>query len=139
MPHPELIDRANPPDDKKLETILGESKAILDKLIQFMEEEYGSIRPEWKYYGPKYGWTMKIFYKRRNSCFITPDASYFNIGFVFGGKAVAQIEKSELPAELIKEIVQARKYAEGRGLSLKINEPKQLEILRTLINIKLNN
>ncbi len=53
MPHPELIDKANPPDDLKLESILGESKVILDKMILYLEEEFGSIRPEWKFYSPK--------------------------------------------------------------------------------------
>ncbi len=53
MPRPELIDKSNHPDELKLQSILGGSKSILDRLVAFLKSEFGQIKPEWKFYSPK--------------------------------------------------------------------------------------
>jgi len=61
------------------------------------------------------------------------------MGFVFGDRAVAVIEQSNLPKE-IKEILRnAKKYAEGRGLSIEVESPEQIGIIRKLVGIKIQN
>ncbi|HEX9652826.1 MAG TPA: DUF3788 family protein [bacterium] len=53
--------------------------------------------------------------KKTNLCFLTPLQNLFRIAFVFGDKAVAVIEQSDLPDTIVDTLKNARKYAEGRN------------------------
>jgi len=103
---------------------------------EFSEHVPGPIVVQWKYYGKKMGWTMKLLLKERNLCFISAYPGYFAVAFVFGDKAVASVEKSTLPAELVRELVQARRYAEGRGIQIEVKSRRSLEYAKALIDIK---
>ena len=56
-----------------------------------------------------------------------------------GEKAVAVVEKSDLPQELITELKNARKYAEGRGLRIDVKSPADVENIKKRVEIKANN
>ncbi|MFC2130043.1 DUF3788 family protein [Bacteroidota bacterium] len=124
------------PDNKMLSTAIGKTMGIYDGIIEFLNHEYGNIRPEWKNYGKNYGWTLKVFHKKRNLFFIMPCSGYFKISFVFGKRAVAEVEKSDLPEDIIKTLLDARQYAEGKGLQLEVRLKKDLKIIKKLIEIK---
>jgi hypothetical protein len=113
------------PTEAELKPVLGKSYKFWEEIKTSLEKEFGNLNVEWKHYGQKSGWILKLFYKKRNLFFLNPQKDFFAVGFVFGDKAVAQIEKSDLPCEMINELVNARKYAEGRGLNLKPKNKKQ--------------
>ncbi|UCE05769.1 MAG: DUF3788 family protein [bacterium] len=94
---------------------------------------------EWKFYGKKSGWIMKTLRKKRNLFFFVPVKDYFKISFVFGDKAVAAIEQSDLPEHIKVELRNARKYAECRGIQIEIKSADETEIIRKLVEIKINN
>ena len=94
---------------------------------------------DWKFYGVKSGWILKTLRKKRNLFFFVPLEGSFQISFVFGDKAVAAAQKSELPQELITELKNARKYAEGRGLRIDVKNSADVEHIKTLVEIKVNN
>ena len=58
--------------------------------------------------------------------------------FVFGDKAVSIIEKSDLPKNIIEEIKNARKYAEGRGLRILLKKPNDVKLVLKLTEIKIS-
>ena len=103
---------------------------------EFSDHVPGPTVVQWKYYGTKMGWTMKLLLKERNLCFISAYQGYFAVAFVFGAKAVTAVGQSTLPAELILELVQARKYAEGRGIRVEVKSREALEHAKILIDIK---
>ena len=111
----------------------------LENIRQHILETLGETREEWKYYGKKIGWTLKTFYKKRNLFFIGIYEGYFMITFVFGEKAYRVIMDSGLSAELKSELEGARKYAEGRGLGIRVDGPAYLEDIKKLIRIKIEN
>ena len=49
------------PDELMLFTELGETKSYLNQIGMFIQEEYGNLTKEWKYYGKKSGWILKLF------------------------------------------------------------------------------
>jgi len=106
---------------------------------QFIAEEIGDTTEEWKYYGKKLGWTLKKFYKKRNLFFIGMYKGYFKIAFVFGERAVKNVLDSSIAAELKKELSEARKYAEGRGISINVDNDNYLDDVKELIRIKVRN
>ncbi len=52
---------------------------------------------------------------------------------------MAAVEESDLPEAMKETLRNARKYAEGRGLSVDVRSPDQVSIIRTLVEIKVNN
>jgi hypothetical protein len=71
--------------------------------------------------------------------FFIPLKSCFQVSFVFGDRAVAAVEKSGLPNKLITELKDARKYAEGRGLRIDVKSSADVENIKKLMEIKVNN
>jgi hypothetical protein len=48
---------------------------------------HGASTQQWKYYGPKSGWSLKTLLRKRNLSFFTPYQGYFRIAFVFGDQS----------------------------------------------------
>jgi len=134
-----FIDKFIKPNDQKLRQTLGTSYKYWEELKHSLEDEYGELIEEWKYYGQKIGWTLKLFYKKRNLFFFTAGDKYFRISFVFGDKAVAAIKQSGLPKKLIDEVKNAKKYVEGRGLRIEIKKRNDVNNIKKLVAIKISN
>ena len=126
------------PDEQMIRETLGTNYAHIENLRKFLKFEIGVSTEEWKYYGKKLGWTLKTFLKKRNLFFIGMYEGYFNIAFVFGDKAVNRVLDSEIDPLLKKELTEARKYAEGRGISIKVDNPGCLVDIKELIRIKVS-
>jgi hypothetical protein len=58
---------------------------------------------------------------------------------VFGDKAVAAAEQSDLPQDLITTLKNARKYAEGRGLQIDVKRSADVKNIMKLVKIKVDN
>jgi len=132
-------DKDTRPDDKMLAKALGKSNRLWQDIKKHLAAEYGELIEEWKFYGSKSGWILKTLRKKRNLFFFIPLKGSFHISFVFGEKAVAVVEESSLPQELITELKNARKYAEGRGLRIDVKSPADVENIKKLVEIKVNN
>lgn len=134
-----FLDKAKQPDEKALKEALGTTYKFWDEIKNSIVKEFGAVTEEWKFYGAKSGWTLKLLLKKRNLFFFGAYENYFLIAFVFGDKAVAEVEKSSLPAHLIEELKNAKKYAEGRGLRLEIRKKSDVENVIQLLRIKVKN
>ena len=132
-------DKNKVPDDNDLQEALGATKKLWDELTAYIKDTYDGVKEEWKFYGKKYGWQMKLPSKKRNIMFLIPRKGYFLAVFIFGDKAVEAIVNSKLNQNIITAIKGARKYAEGRGLKIEVKSEKDLENIKTLTQIKMNN
>jgi hypothetical protein len=130
-------DKTQEPDETMLSEALGETKTYLDQICNFIETETGHLLREWKHYGQKSGWLLKLLSKKRNMMFVIPENGCFTVGFVFGDRAVIAVMNSNLNETIKNDLQNARKYAEGRGISLVINDSSQVESVLQLIRIKL--
>jgi hypothetical protein len=126
------------PNDKMLSEILGKSYNRWNEIKKHLNSEYDDLIEEWKFYGKKSGWILKTLKKKRNLFFFTPVKDYFRIAFVFGDKAAAEIEKSDLPENIKVTLKNAKKYAEGRGIQIEVKSSDDIEIFRKLVKIKVN-
>jgi len=131
-------DKNQQPDDTLLAEKLGPSFSHWKRLRDHVREEYDT-REEWKFYGQKYGWQLKTFLKKRNLFFMIPYDSFFKVVFVFGDRAVEEIQKSDVADSLKKEVANAKKYAEGRGLPIDVRDDTHLSDIMKLLEIKINN
>lgn len=132
-------DKSKTPDDRSLGRVLKDTKPVWLQIVTHLDGEYGNIRKEWKHYSQKSGWVLKVIQKERTVFYLIPHEGHFEVSFVFGDKAVAAAEKSSLPKKWIDRLRAARKYAEGRGLSVPVKSPRALKSVTTLVAIKLAN
>lgn len=138
MPTEFFDKKDNVPTFVHLEEVLKESYKVFKQLTDYISDSYEDLSPCWKFYSPKYGWTLKMLLKKRNLFFITPEKEKFYITFVFGDKAVEVINQSQISESIKNDLNNARKYAEGRGVRLEIMDQSQLEDLKALADIKIN-
>jgi hypothetical protein len=131
-----LIDKSPRPNEKTLSGVLGASFKSWTEIKNAITEEHGTTREEWKHYGTKSGWVLKLLLKKRNMFFLIPGDRHFTLGFVFGDRAVEAIEKSNLPAAMIREVKDARRYAEGRGLRIEVRNRTAVSHVLKLVDIK---
>lgn len=134
-----FIEKSKKPSKAKLAEALGKSSPLWEDIRSYIKENFGEFVEEWKFYSKKSGWTMKLLIKKRNLFFFIPQEGHFKITFVFGDKAVAAVEKSNLPKSIISDLVNAKKYMEGRGIQLDVISPANVKHVKNLLNIKIEN
>ncbi len=125
--------RASAPSDAELRAQLGPAHTAYRALLGAHPE----LKPEWKWYGQKNGWSLKLLDGKRNLCFIGPHDGYFNAGFVFGHDATNRALESEaLPADVKRLIADAPTLPEGRGFRLEVRDDSLLPAISLLLEIK---
>jgi len=134
-----FIEKKTKPDLTSVKNILCDSYNIWENLLNQLKKDYKFISEEWKYYGTKYGWSQKIYLKKRNLFFFTACEKCFIIAFNFGDRGVKAVENSNLPGNLINKLVNAPKYAEGRGIKIIVQNESDIGQVLCLIRIKIEN
>lgn len=132
---PVFVDKAVMPTEEMLKNTLGGSYDVLSSLKDY-SNEYDDITYEWKMYSKKSGWTQLVKQKKRTLFYILPRENYFEVSFVFGDRAVEALEASDLADNLKKELREARKYMEGRGLSISLQADSKLKDVLLLLKAK---
>lgn len=133
-----FLDKTSEPTEDQLEEVLGDTYKYWCEIQDGIKSKYGETTPEWKFYMKKTGWTRKTMLKKRNLFFFQPYEKYFSLTFIFGDKAVAEIEKSNISQKLVEELLSAKKYAEGRGILVPVTKNSDIKDIRKLIEIKIN-
>lgn len=123
------------PANMDLRALLGESYGALETFVRRNRE----LRPEWKDYGRKLGWSLKLFDGKRNLCFLTPHEGRLMVGFVLGARTTEAALVSALPEVIKQQIRDARVYAEGRGVRLEVRTAADLEVAQQLLELKRSN
>lgn len=118
---------------KTLEELYTLWKSITDSCICLCPEAIGN----WHYSGDKYGWSYRISDKKRVLIYLLPRAGFFKIAFVFGQKAMKEIEKSAINESIQNELRNAKVYSEGRGVRIDVKDNDILKDIQQLIAIKI--
>ncbi|MEY8608827.1 DUF3788 family protein [Parabacteroides segnis] len=133
-------DKTKEPQDSELEIALGSTFPLFETMCKYLVDTYKDIRPEWKHYGNKTGWLLKIFKGKRNIMFVVPYEKTFTVTFTFGDKATQQVMESDISDEIKTDLQNAKKYMEGRVIVIPItDDTENVDHLINLIDIKLNN
>ena len=124
------------PDDAALAKELGATKGIWDDVREHIKKNYKDMNGEWKYYSKSSGWTFVIRSGKRTLIYLIPMNRYFKANFVFGESAVNAALASDIPADVIKKITEARPYVEGRSFMTDVKKKDDLGVVEKLIAIK---
>jgi hypothetical protein len=131
--------QAEQPTQKAVESALGNSWVLWKQLVAERKQEQNLDGEEWNSSGLKYGWSFRLQLKRRNIVYLGPRSGSFVASFVLGDKAIAVARKSRLPAYVLKMIAEAKRYGEGTPVRIEVSKPEDLEPVKTLAKIKVEN
>jgi hypothetical protein len=131
-----FTDKSKAPDARALSRALGAKAALWKEIESALRSSLGDLVVEWKHYGARSGWILKLLLKKRNLFFLTPGDGHFGVAFVFGDKAVEAIAAGGFADSLVAELQAARKYAEGRGLRIEVESAADVRTVAALARIK---
>lgn len=138
MPHSIFMQKEIKPDELSLKQTLGLNFPFWEA-IQNAVQDLGKVEKEaWHYSGEKHGWSYRISDKKRVLVYSLPRSGYFKVAFVFGDKALEEIQHSAIDPAIVKELLAAKKYAEGRGIRIDVKNEDVLEDILKLLNLKVN-
>jgi hypothetical protein len=132
-------DRTREPTDEDLRSVLGNAYAPWALLLAGLPERIGPVEPVWGFTGARYGWGLRIRYKKRVIVYMTPQKNRFLVSFALGEKAVAAASVARLPAAVLSVIDAAPRYPEGRGVRFEVRNSRQVAALLKLARVKNEN
>ena len=131
-------DKAKKPNDAAIEGVLGRNKKQWDALIAYATQASPDAKPEWKHYGKSSGWVFLLRGKKRVLLYLRPLEKKFAISLAFNDAAVDAARTSDdLPADLVKSIVESPKYPEGRMARMEVKTAKDASVAKKLVDIKI--
>jgi hypothetical protein len=130
-------DKNREPGTAELRHVLGPTFEMWQQVRAYVLDKYPKGMEEWNFPGLKYGWSFRIKDKKRAIIYLLPRESYFLAAFVFGDKAVAEVQQSEINPNIKTELINARKYAEGRGIRIPVRNSELVQDIYRLVDIKL--
>jgi hypothetical protein len=132
-----FLDRNKLPSENELKELAPLSTKFLEEIRIYLNKSGLSFSEEWKYYTKNTGWTKKFLAGKRNLFFFTPLRTGANISFIFGDKAVNEVNQRNLPEKIKEELNSAKKYAEGKGIRIKGETMRDFKNVLKLLEIKI--
>lgn len=130
-------DKAVVPTENDLVERLEDKYKLWKQIHDLVLDQYPDGVKEWNYPGKKYGWSYRIKDKKRAIIYFLPRDKYFKVAFVFGQKAYDTIMESKIDEQIKNDLQNAKKYAEGRGVSIEVRDESVLSDVKQLTEIKL--
>lgn len=134
-----FTDKAHQPTEKDLRSVLGRAYTAWVRLIELVSDRIVPISQVWGFTSASTGWGLRLKRKDRVILYMTPCEDHFLVSTALGEKAVIAAHERKLPATVLQAIDAAPKYAEGRGVRLKVRQVREVAALATLAEIKNEN
>ena len=125
------------PTTSKLKEALGSTYPLWEEISDYTLKVTKGLVGEWKFSGPKFGWSFRISDKRRVIIYLLPRDQYFKVAFVFGQKATDRILEGKFDEEIKAELQAAKVYAEGRGIRIAVRDNSITIDIQELITTKI--
>ena len=132
-------DKSKQPTKQMLAKAIGKQYQLWTDIAEHVVEKYPKAIEEWKYPGVKYGWSFRLKDKKRNIIYMGPREDHIMVAFIFGDKGVDAVQNSSLPQSIKDELLNAKKYPEGRGIRLQVHNKADVANIKILVDIKLAN
>lgn len=134
-----FIGKPKKPTRKDLTISLGPAQTLWDQLLTTLADHLGVDDQEWNCYSVKAGWALKVKRGERTILYLSPRNDYFLASFALGDKAVTAALASRLPANALKLIGEAKRYAEGTAVRIEVKSASDLRVIMKLAELKLAN
>jgi hypothetical protein len=128
--------KVDPPSEAELEAALGAALPLWKAIVRMVEETCSPLGQVWKPSKSAFGRMCLLQCKQRTLLYLTPDQDCVWIAIVLGERACLLAMASSLPEVIKQLLLEARPYAEGRGIRFSISSAEELPIVARLLEIK---
>ena len=125
------------PDETVLRSHIGEKLEWWNDLMDHTIQAYQAITPVWRYYNDGKQWLFRLLHKKDTIFWCSLVADTFRITFYFTDKFEPAIVQSQLPEEVKTGFLSSQRYGKLRAITIRIEKPGDLEVVKLLIPIKL--
>ncbi len=132
-----LTDENQFPTEKIIFSHIGKSKFIWVSFFKHIHTNHPDFSEQWKYYNDGKSWLLKVTKKAKTIFCVSVIQNSFKIGFYFGDKAEPAILKSPISDKLKKQFKEGKRFGKIRGLTLLMNNKKNIEFAIELIPIRM--
>lgn len=129
-------EKAMMPNDEMVGQVCLDSKRLWDGIKNHIAATCENGKEEWKYYSKSAGWTLVMKSGKRTLLYLIPLNGSFKVNFVFGEKAAALAQQSELPESVRSLILEAKPYMEGRSFQVDVKTEEDLDVVIRLLEMK---
>jgi hypothetical protein len=127
-------DESKPPSNRELARLLGKSHSAFLTLTQ----RRSTFTCEWKRYGKKSPWVLKVSQADRTLFYATPMADAFEATVVLGERAAREALAGRVSKILHASIRAAKPYVEGRPVRVIVKSQADVAGVEELVAVKLN-
>ena len=127
---------AEPPGLAELEGVMGRAMPIWNGIISHAEAAYAPLMKTWKPSKTGFGRMCLLQHNKRTLLYLTPDKDSVWVAIILGERAFQLAMASSLPDDLKKLLLEARPYAEGRGIRFAVHGSNDLASVARLLEVK---
>jgi hypothetical protein len=124
---------SKPPSDVELVNLLGGSYAAFEALTR----GYPGVTCQWRRYGKKSPWVLKVNQCDRTLVYIIPKSGQFEVTVVLGERVVEAALAGRVNESLHESIRSAKKYVEGRSIRVVVSSEADVASVKELVAVKL--
>jgi hypothetical protein len=134
-----FVGQAGHPTDAQLANVLGDRYEVWQHLLTDLKDELAIDKAEWHTSSVKLGWSLRLQAKKRNIVYLGPREGWFLASFALGDKAIAAAMKSGLDQRVLRLIAESKRYPEGTAVRIEVRSEGDLQAVKKLVKIKIEN
>lgn len=131
-------DKSRQPTEADLARVLKGSFIFWNELKKRIASKFAPLTYEWGFSSKSTGWGLRLKHRERIILYMTPCDGYFLASFALGEKAVEAARAGNVPTSTMKVIESAKRYAEGRGVRLRVTSTREVGNVEKLAVIKMS-
>ena len=102
----------------------------------FLDDVPGATS-EWKFYGAKHGWQLKVTLNRRALIYLIPRTGNFTAAVALREPAIEALRARKQLARQLRDIEQTPASPEGKPVRIVVTSARQLGSVKALVGVKL--
>ena len=134
-----LADEYVKPNDELVFSIIGEKELLWKQTMSYLYDNSKDISEVWKYYKDGKSWLFRTLKKKKTIFWIRVFEDSFRIAFWFADKLEPVILQSDLPDSIKLEYSNAKRFNKSRCISIDMQDNRDFQVLKKLIDFKLKN
>ncbi len=133
-----LSDPLVEPSWEFLQGVLKEKYGWWMEIRDHVTGNYPHVTEVWKYYNDGKQWLYRLMQKKNTIFWLAVMADTYRITFYFPKRAEPVISGSALPENIRTEFLTAMSYGQIRPITLRMEDPSQVETVKQLVALKLS-
>lgn len=136
MDKPLLNDPDVHPSPEVLQSVLGASFPVYEKMMTAITGDLYGLVPEWRYYNDGKAWLCKVVFKKKTIFWLSVWNGFFKAGFYFGERHCPGIHEMEIDEGIKQELKKAKPFGTLYPVGLVLSREEHIPDLLMIIEYK---